>query len=82
VIGYCQGLIAQLDCPLHQIFGMRGTVEKREIGVAMKLGVTRIHIRDYIERVFEMISGFDPPASIWVLSPAVDRPRQDWLQMG
>ncbi len=43
VIGYGQRLIAQLDCPFHQILGVGGTIEKGEVGVAVQLGVSEVH---------------------------------------
>lgn len=53
MVGNGQCLIPEIDGTLHQILGMRRSVEERKVSVAMEFGVTR-HPSHYIEHMFDV----------------------------
>ena len=52
VIGDRQCLVAKIDGAFHQVFGMRGAIEKGKIGMTVQLGVPA-HLPHYIEHMFD-----------------------------
>ena len=54
-VGQRERVEPELECPCHELFGMRRAVEKAEVGPAVELGIPRCHGRSaYIEQVFDV----------------------------
>ena len=58
VIGDRQCLVAEIDGPFHQVFGMRGAIEEGEIGMTVQLGVPAHQLT--ISNVCSIDSRYDP----------------------
>jgi hypothetical protein len=53
MIGDGERFVSELDGTLHEVFGVRGTIEEGEIGVTVEFGVSG-HPSQYIERMFDV----------------------------
>ncbi len=71
VVGYGQRVVSELDSTVNQVLGMGGTVEEREVGVTVQLGV---HLPNVVEHTFDYI--WDQSPTKWgKVPPAEERGR-------